>query len=129
MSIESATTSSQSQQEVPTDTGVAETTQTSITTTTTTTTEKVAEGKCGVNLCWPRKSWGMILLMVFNLLMIVVVVILLFVVDLSTNQIADTAILALVFIFTAIYWYMSCDCGAAIQADGNCAQAAGCGLF
>jgi len=108
-------TDSQSQQEVPTDSGVAETT--------------AASGKCGSNLCWPRKSWGMILLMVFNLLMIVVVVILLFVVDLSTNQIADTAILALVFIFTAIYWYMSCDCGAALQADGNCAQAAGCGLF
>lgn len=129
MSIETTTTGSQSQVDVPTDSGVQETTQTSITTTTTTTSVEDKPGKCGANLCWPRKSWGMILLMVFNLLMIIVVVILLFVVDLSTNQIADTAILALVFIFTAIYWYMSCDCGAAIQPDGNCAQAVGCGLF
>lgn len=80
--------------------------------------------------CWSRKSLGMILMMIFNLLMIIVVVILLFVVDLQTNQIADTAMLALVFLFTGVIWFMSCECGAtAIPGSSSCANPPSCDSF
>jgi len=89
----------------------------------------MAEPPCKSRDCWPRSSYGMVILVIFNLAMLIVVVILLFVVDLPTNQIASTALIALTFIFTAVYWFMTCECGSTRTADGGCVQAASCGFF
>ena len=81
---------------------------------------------CTPMTCWSGRSWPFILLSVFNLLMILVVVILLFVVDLSTNQIADTVLLAIVFIFQGVMWWMACPCNATEVRKGVCGIAGTC---
>jgi hypothetical protein len=82
---------------------------------------------CPTAVCWPRRSWGIVILNVLMFLMLLAVVVLLFVVDLSTNQVADTALIAVTILFGAIAWYMSCECGSGSGADGECHQPAACG--
>ncbi len=62
---------------------------------------------------------------VIMFLCLVAVVILLFTVDLSTNAIADTALIALVILLGAIQWFMLCDCGATMGPNGSCLQVPG----
>ena len=79
-------------------------------------------------MCMGRRSVGQIILMVLILLMVIVVVILLFTVDLTTNQIADTALLAVIAIFVIVAWALQCECGSTKDAKGGCYEKAGdCG--
>jgi hypothetical protein len=80
---------------------------------------------CPPQTCWSRQSSATIGINVLMFLMLVAVVILLFVVDLSTNQIADTALIAVTILLGAVSWYMNCDCGASIGPNGACLQVPG----